>query len=73
MIFVPIKDLGDEIIEFHEDRHNRNYILLVSDMSLDVPNELTIPGTLLIEELHFQWKQRATYIWIKTEPEHIVT
>ena len=74
MIFVPVKDLGDEIIEFHEDRHNRNYILSVSDASLDIPNELTIPGVLLVEELLFQWKQRATYIRIrKTEPEHVVT
>ena len=73
MVFVPVKDLGDEIVEFHEDRHNRNYILSVSEASLDTPNELTIPGALLVEELDFQWKQRATYIRIKTEPEHIVT
>ena len=73
MPFVPVKDLGDEIIEFHEDRHNWNYILSVSKVNLDIPNELTIPDASLVEELHFQWKQRATYIQIKTEPEHIVT
>ena len=71
MLFIPVKDLGDEIVEFHEDRHNQNCIL--SEASLDIPNELTIPGALLIEELHFQWKQRATYIRVETEPEHTVT
>ena len=73
MFLVPVKDLYNEIVEFHEYRHNRNYTLSVSDESLDIPNELTIPGPLFVEELHFQWKQRATYIRLKAEPEHIVT
>jgi len=38
-----------------------------------MPDKLTIPGALLVEEFHFQWQQRATYIWLKAEPEHIVT
>jgi len=40
---------------------------------LDIPDELTIPSALLVEEFHFQWQQRARYIRIKAEPEHIVT
>ena len=55
MFFLPVKDLYDEVVEFHEDRHDRYYILSVSDESLDIPDELTIPGTLLIEEFLFQW------------------
>jgi len=26
VIFLPVKDLYDEIVEFHEDRHDRYYI-----------------------------------------------
>jgi len=72
VFFVPVKDLYDKIVEFHKDRHDRYCILSVSDESLDLPNELTIPGALLVEEFHFQWQQRTGYIRIKAEPEHIV-
>jgi len=73
VIFVPVKDLYDEIVEFHKDRHDRYYILSVADESLDIPDELTIPGALLVEEFRLQWQQRARSIRIKAEPEHIVT
>ena len=73
MIFVPVKDLYDEIVEFHKDRHDRYCILSVSNESLDIQDELTIPGALLVEEFHLQWQQRARYIQIKAEPEHIVS
>jgi len=73
VIFVSVKDLYDEIVEFHKDRHDRYYISSVSDESLDISDELTIPSTLLVEEFHFQWQQRARYIRIKAEPGHIVT
>jgi len=53
-VFFPVKDLCDEIIKFHEDCHNWNYSnLSVSDKHLDILHEFTIPGTILIKELHF--------------------
>jgi hypothetical protein len=70
-VFFHVKDLCDKIVEFHEDRHNRNCISSVSDNRLDNPHELTIPSAILVEELHFQWQQRARFIQLEAEPEHI--
>ena len=70
-VFLSIEDLCDEIIKFHEDRHNRNCIYQFLTGNLDIPDELTIPSTILVEELHFQWQQWARYIRFKAEPECI--
>ncbi len=48
--FVPIIDLRDEIFEFHEDHHNRNCLWSVTTNSLEILNDLTIPGKFLIEK-----------------------
>src|SRR6266550_5824822 len=50
VFFVPIIDLRDEIVEFREDRHNRNYLWSVTVKSLEILNDLTIPTMLLTEE-----------------------
>ena len=52
-VFGPVIDLCDEIVEFGENRHNRNCSLSASDKTLDILVELTIPGAFLVEELHF--------------------
>jgi len=54
VFFVPIIYLCDEIVEFCEDRHNRNCLWSVTMKSLEILNDLTIPATLLIEEPLFQ-------------------
>src|SRR6267143_970307 len=43
VFFVPIIDLGDQIIKFREDRHNRNCLWSVMMKSLEILNNLTIP------------------------------
>jgi len=50
VFFVPIINLRDEIVEFREDRHNRNCLWSVTMKNLEILNDLTIPATLLIEE-----------------------
>jgi len=52
--FFPIIYLCDEVIEFREDRHNRNCLWSVTMKSLEILNELTIQAKLLIEEHLFQ-------------------
>ena len=47
--------------------------LSVSNNHLDIPDELTIPGTIFVKELHFQWQQWARYIRFEAEPECIVS
>jgi hypothetical protein len=54
--FVPIIDLRDEIVEFREDRHNRNCLWSVKMKSLEILHDLTIPATLLFEERLFQFQ-----------------
>lgn len=54
--FVPIKDLRDEIIEFREDCHNRNYLWSVMMEKLEILNKFTAPITLLVEESLFQFQ-----------------
>src|ERR1700733_504025 len=56
VFFVPIIDLRDEIIEFREDRHNRNCLWSAIMNSLDILNDPTIAATLLIEECLFQFQ-----------------
>jgi len=48
--FIRIIDLRDEIVEFRENRYNRNCLWSVTMNGLKVPNDLTIPAKLLIEE-----------------------
>jgi len=50
----PIIDLGDEIVEFREDRHNRNCLWSVTMNGFEILNDLTIRAKLLIEEPLFQ-------------------
>ena len=54
IFFVHIIDLRNEIVEFCEDRHNRDCLWSVTMKSLDILNDLTIQATLLIEEPLFQ-------------------
>jgi hypothetical protein len=54
VFFIPIVDLCDEIVEFREDRHNRNCLWSVAMKSLEILNDLTIPAMLFIEEPLFQ-------------------
>ena len=56
VFFVPIIDLRDEIVEFREDRHNRNCLWSVTMRISEIQNDLTIPATLLIEESLFQFQ-----------------
>jgi len=39
---------------------------------LNIPDELTIPGAILVEELRFQWQKTARYIRLEAEPKRIV-
>ncbi len=50
IFFVSIIDLGDEIVEFHEDGHNWNCLCSFPMRGLEIVNDLTIPAMLLIEE-----------------------
>jgi len=54
--FFPIIDLRDEIIEFREDCHNWNCLRSVTKKSVEVLSDLTIPATLVIEEILFQFQ-----------------
>jgi len=54
VFFVHIIDLRNEIVEFREDRHNRDCLWSVTMKSLEILNDLTIQAMLLIEEPLFQ-------------------
>ena len=55
LVFVRIIDLRDEIVEFREDSHNRNFMLWsVTMRNSEIANNYTIPANLLIEEPLFQ-------------------
>jgi len=49
-VFFPIIHLRNEVIEFREDRHNRDCLSSVTMRRLEILNNLTVPCTLLIEE-----------------------
>jgi len=54
VFFVHIINLRDEIVEFCEDRHNRDCLSSVTMKSLEILNYLTIQAMLFIEEALFQ-------------------
>ena len=56
IFFFPIIDLCDEIIKFHEDRHNGGFLWLITMKSLEILSNLTIPAALFIEEPLFQFQ-----------------
>jgi hypothetical protein len=56
VFFIPIIDLRDEIVEFREDRHNRNCLSSVTMKNLDILNDPTIPAPFIIEERLFQFQ-----------------
>jgi len=54
VVFVPIVYLSDEVVEFREDRHNRDCVWSVTTKSLEILNYFTIQAKSLIEEHLFQ-------------------
>jgi hypothetical protein len=54
VLFVPVIHLRDEVVEFCKDRHDRNCLWSVAINSLEIPNGLTVPAKVLIEEHPFQ-------------------